>query len=43
MSETSSGTRPMSPQRGVDAGRLAPYLRAHVDGSSGETDVAGKL
>ena len=35
-----SGTRPMSPQHAVDVGRLAAYLRAHVDGLSGELAVS---
>ncbi len=40
MSEKFSGTRPMSPQHAVDVGRLAAYLRAHVDGFSGELAVS---
>ncbi len=40
MSEKFSGTRPMSPQHAIDLGRLAAYLRAHVDGYSGELVVS---
>ncbi len=39
MSEKFTGTRPVSPQHAFDTGRLAEYLRAQVEGFSGELTV----
>ena len=39
MSEKFTGTRAVSPQHAFDTGRLADWLRAHVEGFSGDLAV----
>ena len=39
MSDKFTGTRAVSPQHAFDSGRLAAWLRAHVEGFSGELTV----
>lgn len=39
MSDKFTGTRPVVPQHAFDAGRLAEYLRAHVEGFSGDLSI----
>ncbi|MBL8490055.1 MAG: phosphotransferase, partial [Rhodocyclaceae bacterium] len=39
MSEKFSGTRPVAPQNAFDVGRLADWMKAHVDGFKGDLSV----
>jgi len=38
--EKFTGTRPVAPQHAFDAGRLAAWMREHVDGGIGELEIA---